>query len=434
MRLLFLYCSLLVLAASCKTSGSSLFDERSLHEKYAQKLEDAGLKNTVMGSKWFTAAAVSLSNPVNINLPYKEMGYFSAESPQAAGLRFTARLGEKLTIGIDKKPIVAFSIYVELWKDADASNSKRKLLKALDTAKASFTYDVDENSTFILRLQPELLTSGEYTITIQNGPSLAFPVKTNRKAIGSSWGADRDGGARRHEGVDIFAPKGTPVVAAVNGRIIRVNENQLGGKTVWLRPKAKDFTLYYAHLNEQLATPGQEVKAGDVIGKVGNTGNAKTTAPHLHFGIYTGSGAIDPLLFIQPVKASAPNIAANISYIGKTVNTDATAKVRISPDAKSQSIFTLTKNTPLKVEAAYASWYKVRLPDGNTGFIASDKTQPLNSYRKISFIKELALLDAPSVEAARKLIVPKGEQIDVLGNYNKFTLVQYKSTPGWISI
>jgi murein DD-endopeptidase MepM/ murein hydrolase activator NlpD len=432
MRLLILCCSLVILAAACKTSGPSLFNKRSFHDEYAKKLEDAGLKNTVMGGHWLRAADASLSNPVNINLPYKEMGYFSAESPNAVGLRFTARRGEKLTISINKKPAVAFTIYLELWKDADASNSKRRLIEALDTTKSSFTYEVDANSTFILRLQPELLTSGEYTISIQNSPSLAYPVNNPKANIISVWGVDRDGGTRRHEGVDISSARGVHAVAAAHGKITKVNSNNLGGKAVWLRPFGKDYTLYYAHLDEQHVREGQEVKQGETVGLVGSTGNAKS--PHLHFGIYTSGGAIDPQPFVDRNIKSLPNLVANTNHIGKTIRIDAATKVFLSPDAKSQSIFSLEKNTPVHIQSAYASWYKIKLPDGAVGFIASDKTQQLNSYRKINFNKETALLDAPSIEAARKIIVPKGEQIDVLGSYNKFTLVQYKNTVGWISI
>ena len=61
--------------------------------------------------------------------------------------------------------------------------------------------------------------------------------------------------------------------------------------------------LYYAHLDQQLVSPGERVNAGEIVGTVGNTGNARTTAPHLHFGIYAvGRGAIDPYWFIAPAQ------------------------------------------------------------------------------------------------------------------------------------
>jgi peptidoglycan LD-endopeptidase LytH len=67
-----------------------------------------------------------------------------------------------------------------------------------------------------------------------------------------------------------------------DGVVTRVEENTLGGRVIFLAPNNKDYSLYYAHLQEQTAKPGQRVKTGDTIGLMGNTGNARTTAPHLH--------------------------------------------------------------------------------------------------------------------------------------------------------
>ena len=80
-----------------------------------------------------------------------------------------------------------------------------------------------------------------------------------------------------------------------------------------MRPAGKDYTLYYAHLDEQLATDGQSVRAGDTIGLIGNTGNARSTPPHLHFGIYTFGEAIDPLPFVNPNIKEPPAITASLN-------------------------------------------------------------------------------------------------------------------------
>jgi hypothetical protein len=135
---------------------------------------------------------------------------------------------------------------------------------------------------------------------------LAFPVASQKSNTGSFWGDERDGGRRKHEGVDIFAKKGSDVVAVCNGTIVSVGNGGIGGKTVWLQSDDYGWSAYYAHLNTQSVYEGQDVKKGDVIGTVGNTGNAKYTPSHLHFGIYTTSGAINPL----PLIKSAPRIFA----------------------------------------------------------------------------------------------------------------------------
>lgn len=99
-----------------------------------------------------------------------------------------------------------------------------------------------------------------------------------------SWGFPRSGG-RTHKGQDMFAAKNTPLVAMVDGTIshMRVNTG-LGGTTLWLTSAKDGSAWYYAHLNA--FAPGVRngliVKQGQVIGYVGNTGNARTTPPHLH--------------------------------------------------------------------------------------------------------------------------------------------------------
>src|SRR5690606_40254314 len=132
------------------------------------------------------------------------------------------------------------------------------------------------------------------SISIVSQGILAFPIANkSTQNIASFWGDPRDGDARKHEGGDVFASRGTPVVAASAGRVRRVGDNRLGGKVVWLSSSELGHSQYYAHLDSQLVNVGQSVSAGDTIGLVGNTGNAITTAPHLHFGIYrSGRGAV----------------------------------------------------------------------------------------------------------------------------------------------
>lgn len=129
--------------------------------------------------------------------------------------------------------------------------------------------------------------------------SMVFPVTGKKSKIGSFWGAVRDGGRRKHEGIDIFAPKKTPVVAVTDGIVTSVGNGGRGGKTVWLRSLDNGFTYYYAHLDQQFVHFGQIVKKGQAIGSVGNTGNARLTPPHLHFGIYTAKGAVNPLPYVK---------------------------------------------------------------------------------------------------------------------------------------
>ncbi len=125
---------------------------------------------------------------------------------------------------------------------------------------------------------------------------LFVPVKGVRlKQIANTWHAPRPG-ERLHQGQDIFAKLGTPVLSATEGYVVRIGENALGGNTVSVLG-AGGRNYYYAHLDsyaENLAV-GDHVTPETVLGRVGTTGNAAGTPPHLHFGVYTMEGAINPL-------------------------------------------------------------------------------------------------------------------------------------------
>jgi peptidoglycan LD-endopeptidase LytH len=114
------------------------------------------------------------------------------------------------------------------------------------------------------------------------------PVGTPNGFI-DSWGYPRSGG-RGHQGVDMFAPMGTPLYAVAEGTIYRVYTNTLGGLAINLIDNAGDM-YYYAHLSAAYVTSGQKVGTGQVIGAVGDSGNARGTPPHLHWQYHPGNGA-----------------------------------------------------------------------------------------------------------------------------------------------
>ena len=99
---------------------------------------------------------------------------------------------------------------------------------------------------------------------------------------------DLRGGVRRHEALDIMAPRGTPVVAADDGVITKLFRSIAGGITIYQSDASQDFIYYYAHLDRYRdgLKEGEVVRRGDVIGYVGSTGNAPANAPHLHFTMF----------------------------------------------------------------------------------------------------------------------------------------------------
>lgn len=133
-------------------------------------------------------------------------------------------------------------------------------------------------------------------LTTLPAPShMPSPVQgVTASSLRDSWHVPRDGGARRHEGMDIFAPRGRPVLSATEGVVLGIGVDRLGGKVVWmLGPGGQRH--YYAHLDRYGdLRRGQRIVAGQVLGYVGNTGNARGGPTHLHYGIYTARGPINP--------------------------------------------------------------------------------------------------------------------------------------------
>src|SRR3989440_2715429 len=139
--------------------------------------------------------------------------------------------------------------------------------------------------------------------------TIAMPIQdVSKKQIADTWHAPR-GSDRLHEGQDIFAPQGTPVLSATEGYIVNIGENNLGGQTVSV-VGAGGRTYYYAHLDSYAPhiAEGDYVTKETLLGYVGTTGNARGTPPHLHFGVYAPGGAMDPLPLLSDRTPSAKRV------------------------------------------------------------------------------------------------------------------------------
>jgi hypothetical protein len=188
----------------------SAFHPRNDHEAYEYSLIQAKIIQTALGTEWKNSAKESLSNPIKINTPYEEAFYLDPNNADALGYHFEAKRGQKIEIKISASQIEEAQLFMDLYR-AEASGvfshvatgAKSELLLGFEPRK---------DDEYILRFQPELLRGGKFKVTIENVPTLSFPVagKTAR-AIQSVWGDVRDGGKRSHEGVDIFAKRGTAV-------------------------------------------------------------------------------------------------------------------------------------------------------------------------------------------------------------------------------
>lgn len=130
--------------------------------------------------------------------------------------------------------------------------------------------------------------------------TILMPVEGVRVAdVADTWGAPRPGG-RQHEGQDIFAETGTPIYSGTEGYVVKRGLDNLGGQVVMIAGKGGRY-YYYAHLDDFAPNieVGDRVSTDSLVGYVGNTGDAITTPPHLHFGMYYYSTAQNPLLLLR---------------------------------------------------------------------------------------------------------------------------------------
>ena len=146
-----------------------------------------------------------------------------------------------------------------------------------------------------------------------NGRSLRMPVVgVSARDLEDSWGNPRDGGVRKHKGIDIFAPKGTALVAVSDGIVSYIGDQPKGGHCLWLTTE-DGTSFYYAHLDRWAPGlyEGMEVRSGDLLGYVGNTGNAISTPPHLHFQVSDNDETVNP----YPILVRATPVARAQAHV-----------------------------------------------------------------------------------------------------------------------
>ncbi len=406
------------------------------HERYAGSLASAGLADTALARAWLSAAVEAIGQPVSVTLPFAEEAYVDAARPRALGYLLALEPGQRLDVQATFTGASPAVVFLDLFDRAADDASAARPLASADAGSLTLTFETLRAGEYILRVQPELLRGGRVRITSAPSPSLNFPVLgAEGRNLQSEFGMPRDGGRRQHEGVDIFARRGTSVLSATNGRVTSVGQNTLGGNVVWVWDTSRGLTLYYAHLDTQLVTAGQGVSAGDVLGTVGNTGNAKTTAPHLHFGVYApGQGALDPVGFIRPVSTTAAAITADMTQLGAWARTRASVVARNAPSSSAGTVRRLPRSTPLVAEGALASYVRVRLPDGASAFVAARdldlSPKPLETIR----VRAARPLRAePRAEAPVIAEVPSNARLAVLGRFAEQWLVENEAgTIGWV--
>ena len=168
--------------------------------------------------------------------------------------------------------------------------------------------------------------------------------------------------------MDIFAARHTAVLAPSNASVTRVGEGEVGGRYVWLYDSKRSMYLYFAHLETREVERGDQISAGEQIGTVGNTGNARYTPPHLHFGIYR-NGPIDPFNFIAETDTVPEKITGDTQLLGKIVRAIRPSVLRSSPTTAGMFTDTLQTDSMMTVTALTGDLCRVQLLDGSSGYI-----------------------------------------------------------------
>lgn len=404
--------------------------------RYVQALETAGLGSSALTLDWTAAADSALLSPVDVATPYAEDGFIDPAVPTALVYRVSLEKGQRLRVETELEAPDSTRVFVEVFRADSVSGPER--LVSPEPGIGPLEYEPSRGADLLVRVQPELLRGGRYRVSLVVVGALAFPVEgRGTSSIRSFFGDDREAGRRVHHGVDVFAPRGTPVLAVSEGVVTRVSQQNLGGNVVWVRDEERGINQYYAHLDTQLVAPGARVGVGDTLGLVGNTGNARTTPPHLHFGLYQrGEGPLDPWFFLLQPETEPPTLALDTGLLEGWVRVrEQGIRIRNTPDTRSEVVDEVPQGMPLRVLAGSGEWLRVRLPDGRGGFILGRLTQPadepLRTARTLRAepLRGLALPQSPVVGA-----LDAGDAIEVMGSFGDYLLVRTpEGRNGWLN-
>jgi murein DD-endopeptidase MepM/ murein hydrolase activator NlpD len=403
------------------------------HERYTAALSEFGLDKTAIGQDWLAAANKALANPIPTSLPFRESGYLAPSDPSAIGYAFELRRGRRLVIDVAFETATPARLYVDLFETRADEPPRR--VSGTEPGQLSFTYEARRDGLHILRLQPELLRGGRYTVVERTTASLGFPVQgMSLGAARSGFGAPRDGGRRDHHGIDIFAPRGTPVLASVDG-VVRVDTSDRGGQVIWLAPLDRRQRIYYAHLHDWAVTDGASVQAGQVIGYVGNTGNARTTPPHLHFGVYD-RGPVDPHPYLLPDDPQPAPVTAPLALVGEWARVrGARTPVYGAPHPSATTVADLAAGTLVRVRAATAGFFRVESLDAGVLFLRARDLEGLDRpLQTTALAGSMDMLENPAADAPVVVSLAASSVVDVLGESGEFRLVRLADRQtGWIA-
>lgn len=433
------------------------------HAEYAEALGHYGLLETSAAADWLEASRLAFSDLTRVLAPFYETVYLDPVQSGALAYEIPVTLGQRVDIELDGD-------FPELFVDAfllEGEQSGRLVstnprlpepVQSWFSEPDLFSFEPSETGRYLVRIQPPLLHGGELTVSILADAAYEWPVPgTDRSRVWSFFGDARAGGARVHHGLDIFAPRGTPLVAVSRSRVLRVGERDRGGNIVTLEDPERGLRIYYAHLDEQLVEQGAHVEPGDVVGTMGNTGNAITTPPHLHIGIYDGSWRrpVDPwYFFVAPARTPVLPVPTRHSH-GDWLQITAPYAVIRYPAARSGVIQSparfngygepvnqeqiapsvqglgeplgepLGPGTPVRFVGTRRDYYRVELPDGRSGYLPANSVMGFGPRVEVIAVSEaLVARSRPDGNSDIVTQFAPGEEVTVFARYeNRYGLV-----------
>lgn len=426
-----IFLSLLLAGCQGFKSMKAVLLPQSPYEKYVESLAKAGLLKAAMVHDWIAAGQRVFDDSIFVQTPFSESGYFPGSTTEARSYRFTVHEGQVLTVESAVKSEGSATLFLDLFLKNDNGWERFETPDSI----SNFRHEFSSGQECVLRLQPELLANVYYTVTISITPALPNPVYgASNRSIGSFYGDPRDEGKRLHKGVDIFAVQGTPVLAPADGDITRVALTTLGGKVVWLRDSKRHHSYYFAHLDSQMVRPGMHVFQGYVLGLVGKTGNARHTAPHLHFGIYAHDSK-DPLYYILQAQAPRHSLALDTAFHQQPLKVKRrVVALMAGPSAALTPKTLLAKDTYVTAIAQSGSWYRVSLPDESQGYVLKKNVAPLSGGRVLTLVSPGVLLSEIKEAAIPVASLVEDTPVEILARFKDYRFVRTKlGKAGWLS-
>jgi hypothetical protein len=203
---------------------------------------------------------------------------------------------------------------------------------------------------------------------------------------------------------------------------------------VFLADPERGHSLYYAHLDRQTVAAGQRVRAGDTVGFVGNTGNARTTAPHLHFGVYrAGEGAVDPFPYVdtrrpppaRSTRATPPSSGGSPGHAARWRSMPARARgPRRWPRSRPRPWWRWTGRPA-------PGWLRVRLPDLRTGYVPAPSMESVERPVTREVVAAGRPVRARPAAGSPPLAVTAGGPLPVYGRFGAYRWVEVEGRRGW---